>query len=648
MLTHFGYVMLSDACTRAALLLFVLIFGSNGLAAGQPTDNPVDARYPGAYPWTDEIRWERVFSVADYEDRLVDVTDNRGNTRSDYHAAISAAQDAAVEAGGGIVFFPAGTYYVSRDLDILDRIVLRGADPVNPRDARDDDYLPPSRLEFPEYVPTFTGSGTPTTTAFKEITSSGGGNVGLVNLDIDRAEIRFSESRSNVVFFSLRSNNAATPGFSSANEPPESWMAGWQRFPHRFSHNLSAGASENLLVANSRFNDAPTDNYEQTGYVVEWRGQSGSEFPSGASVALGIDIGPPFVFDYTAHYTVSASADEGLVIRDNWMYGTRRVKIYFDGNGAVVKGNVLRDEPDKFAWVGATGKKTAWGGETLENRGIDLAGYDVLIEDNDIEIYPHETFGGYSTTDGEGILLQEVGGNPVQRAVDGLTIRDNRVNQYIGIYKVGNVRDLLIENNTIDGHSAQLGGTLIYVNADRNDDPNYSAEAVRILGNSLPEGGSILLRAGMGGAENEIVGNVSGGDDSEIVLDGPDGAGRDPLSVVVANNQGFSIEQEGLVAMSSRATGSSGFRVLDVHPNPLSETGTIRFDLSSPADVVLDLFDVLGRRVFTAQVDALGAGPNREVGIDTAGLAAGVYLYHLRARSAAGDEIGTGKLIVVH
>ena len=561
---------------RLLLLLFAAGLALSSVAGAQPTENPIEAMYPGQYPWSDEIAWQNVVSIADYEAETVEVTDNRGQTRTNYLPAIVAAQDALVAGGGGVVYFPPGTYYVAGDLELEDGVVLRGAAPADVTDARTEGFAPPSVLEFPEYVPTFTGQGTPVETAFKELTASGVSNAGLVNLYVNRAEIGLSNSGRNVVVLGVRSNNAATPGFSSAYEQPESWMEPWQRFPYRFSTNVSASASENLLIANSRLNDDPTDNFEQEGYMVEWRGQTGDTFPNDAKVALGIDIGPPFVFDYTAHYAVQASAGSGLVIRDNWIYGTRRVKINFSGDGAVVKGNVLRDDVDKFAWVGATGKRTAWGGETLENRGIDLAGYDVLIEDNDIEVYSHETYSGHKTTDGEGILIQEVGGNPVARGVDGLIIRGNTVNQYIGIYKVGNINDLLIENNTIDSDAAKAGGTVIYVNADRNNDPNYSASNVRIVGNSVTAG-DILLQAGQGGPGNEVSGNRTTGSDSEIHLRGPDADDRPALFVQVTDNTGFTVVETGQVRAAGEAGNFPPTVSLDADPTFGSAPLTVTF-----------------------------------------------------------------------
>ena len=150
--------------------------------ANGPTDNPIATRYgTGAYPWTDTIHWSSVFNITDYGG-------NGGDTADDT-AAFNAARDAAFAAGGGVVYFPAGTYYFADTIYLKDGVVLRGATPVN-GDAKSGTYDPPTNFEFPAYVPTFSGTGTPNSTAFKKILTTNpqtDSNIGIVNVDINRA-----------------------------------------------------------------------------------------------------------------------------------------------------------------------------------------------------------------------------------------------------------------------------------------------------------------------------------------------------------------------------------------------------------------------------------------------------------------------------
>jgi hypothetical protein len=106
----------------------------------EPTDNPVATFYglDSGYPaWTDRIAWSTVFDATDPlygaipDDELSDF------------AAFEAARDAASAAGGGVVYFPAGTYHFTlpdagagagvgpdgRGLMLPEGVILRGATP---------------------------------------------------------------------------------------------------------------------------------------------------------------------------------------------------------------------------------------------------------------------------------------------------------------------------------------------------------------------------------------------------------------------------------------------------------------------------------------------------------------------------------------
>jgi len=118
-----------------------------GWATGQPVDNPVATFYGGehGYPtWTDEIAWDRIFDVtAPAFGAIAD------DGVSDF-AAFELARDAAAAAGGGVVYFPEGTYHFTlpdagagpgngphgRGLMLPEGVVIRGATPGGDRWAR--------------------------------------------------------------------------------------------------------------------------------------------------------------------------------------------------------------------------------------------------------------------------------------------------------------------------------------------------------------------------------------------------------------------------------------------------------------------------------------------------------------------------------
>ena len=66
------------------------------------------------------------------------------------------------------------------------------------------------------------------------------------------------------------------------------------------------------------------------------------------------------------------------------------------------------------------------------------------------------------------------------------------------------------------------------------------------------------------------------------------------------------------------------------YPNPFNPTTTIAFAIPKEAHVMLRIFDMLGRRVFTLVDDTLQRGAYRVV-FDAAGLPSGIYFYRIEA-----------------
>jgi hypothetical protein len=77
-------------------------------------------------------------------------------------------------------------------------------------------------------------------------------------------------------------------------------------------------------------------------------------------------------------------------------------------------------------------------------------------------------------------------------------------------------------------------------------------------------------------------------------------------------------------------------------PNPATGSSSLAVTLATPDDVVVELFDALGRRVAVVQDGALAAGVRHEIEIDTRGLAPGVYVW----RVAGEDFAESGRLTV--
>lgn len=73
---------------------------------------------------------------------------------------------------------------------------------------------------------------------------------------------------------------------------------------------------------------------------------------------------------------------------------------------------------------------------------------------------------------------------------------------------------------------------------------------------------------------------------------------------------------------------------LRAYPNPLSGRATVAFELASAAEVQVEAFDVLGRRVAVLADGPLGAGAH-EAAFDAGALPSGVYVVRLQAGEAS-------------
>jgi|GEM_PF-448019 len=516
--------------------LFALLFFVSTAVLAQPNNNPYKARYGGVGHWTDSLKWSAVTSVLSFG--------AIPNDNLDDSAAVQTGINTIHANGGGVLFFPAGTYNLTGHLKMKSGVILRGEEPTGITDARQVNYNPPSKLVFPRFeldTNANGGTGNDRKKAFKGISSEFEcSNAGLVNLDINRAYISFQprynftpglphttpqpiQKNRNVIVFGCRSNNAVIldGGVPSVNQRP------WQVFPWRFSANIEIFLFANCVIANNRLNDGPADSFEMPNYVIQRRGTSNwirltertigtgwrAQFNFNDHYGISLNRGKIYQ-DTTGRYRVAGVATygtpetepdlyrTGFEVLDNWVYKTSRVGVIAAGIGLVIKGNITRDDslkvlPEYENFTGPTGLITPQGATTLENRGIDFSGWQVIVDSNDIET-TRNYVQGYLSTDGEGILLQECcGGTPV----NDYTISNNMTANYIGIYKMRDISNLKILNNDVRGNT-------LYVVANTNGTSYY-------LNNFLMEGntnvGNIQAIGSRGGARGVIRNNTGMG-----------------------------------------------------------------------------------------------------------------------------------------
>lgn len=471
----------------------------------QLTNNPIAAFYSEeAYAWSDRLPWGCVYNIKDFPGETSD-------------RQFEQAKAAAISQGGGVIYFPAGTYEFTDDLVLDDRIILRGETPKITQ-AKLDDFQPPSRLLFPQYKPQLSGEGTANNSAFKTIRTAHpetDSNLGLVYLDINRAGVQIkpdlaSAQNRNIILFGLRSNNVAYP---DERIPDRSFQGGWMRFSDRFTANFKINGYEHILVANNRLNDGITDTYEQPGYKVKGLKKNsivtyseGDRVPFDYSAHHGITVNRSGQFDLAETPTTQPGLfRQGITIRDNWIYHTMRSGIQASGQGLVIQDNEIHDKQGKQVWTHPTGLTQPRNANTFENRGIDWSGHQVTIEGNEYEVYRHQIMDNrYWSVDGEGILIQECCGGT---SVKGAVIRGNRGNAYIGIYKIPEIENVTIADNIL--LPAPIGESNIYISADTNREESHMNN-VRIENNQVP--GNIVVKASQGGRGNSIINNQGTGD----------------------------------------------------------------------------------------------------------------------------------------
>ena len=83
------------------------------------------------------------------------------------------------------------------------------------------------------------------------------------------------------------------------------------------------------------------------------------------------------------------------------------------------------------------------------------------------------------------------------------------------------------------------------------------------------------------------------------------------------------------------------------YPNPFMDHTTVAFTLPEPSVVTMEMYDILGRHVFTLGPHPQGGGSNT-LRVERGGLAAGTYVYRIHAHTPANTSVMTGKLIIAH
>jgi hypothetical protein len=86
---------------------------------------------------------------------------------------------------------------------------------------------------------------------------------------------------------------------------------------------------------------------------------------------------------------------------------------------------------------------------------------------------------------------------------------------------------------------------------------------------------------------------------------------------------------------------TTGNRILNIYPNPVSESATVIFMITGNCKLTLDLFDSFGRKIMVLADEEIQAGIY-EKNLDASSLASGVYICVLRT----GNSTDTRKIVI--
>jgi len=161
-----------QATLISLLCFFVSHASSCGSKSGGPTDSPTETTYGrGTYLWADNmVKWNCTYNVKDYAGGNAD-------------ASFAAAQDDALKNGGGVVYFPSGTYVFTKNITVASNIVIRGA-PVGDERAKSGknpgNLNPTTVFQCPNRAHQGIWNFDPTAT-----------NIGVVNVLLDQCAVMF-------------------------------------------------------------------------------------------------------------------------------------------------------------------------------------------------------------------------------------------------------------------------------------------------------------------------------------------------------------------------------------------------------------------------------------------------------------------------
>lgn len=109
---------------------------------------------------------------------------------------------------------------------------------------------------------------------------------------------------------------------------------------------------------------------------------------------------------------------------------------------------------------------------------------------------------------------------------------------------------------------------------------------------------------------------------------------KDHLTFLVSLPNGQSWQKDITVSVAP----PDRFELFQNYPNPFNPTTTISYQLTSPSNVQLVIYDLLGQEVFTLVNGELAAGFHQETW-NASSVASGFYIYRMTTTDKSGNQI---------
>ena len=88
------------------------------------------------------------------------------------------------------------------------------------------------------------------------------------------------------------------------------------------------------------------------------------------------------------------------------------------------------------------------------------------------------------------------------------------------------------------------------------------------------------------------------------------------------------------------------FNLLGNYPNPFNPTTNVVFEIPQRADVSVEVYDIMGRKVFASQTATFTPG-RQQIAIEANDFASGIYLYRVIAHMSSSVEVQVGRMTFV-